>query len=180
MVRTRVISLLCLGLLLILGPGRLPGTPPADEDSALRSTLALQRAMENARHLLLVGDSKKEVDVLEEQLPRVNGNSAFLRLLREAYRGCIKDLWIANNGTGARRYLERLCILEPNAAFDASLRPPETSTKTTAPEPKAGPLGNLPAKLFPNWALNNLKKDSKPAQQSAVCSPQFASPLMTP
>ena len=72
MVRTRVFSLLCLGFLLILAPGRLPGNPPADEDSALRNWLALQRAMENARFLMLAGDTKKAVDVLEEQLPRVN------------------------------------------------------------------------------------------------------------
>jgi tetratricopeptide (TPR) repeat protein len=163
MVRTCVVSLLCLGFLLILAPGRLPANPPADEDSALRNWLALQRAMESARFLMLAGDTKKAVDVLEEQLPRVNGNSGFLRLLREAYRGRIKDLWLANNAPEAKRHLERLCILEPTANQDASLRPPETTVKVTPGEPKVGPLSNLPAKFFPNWALNSAKKDSKTA-----------------
>jgi hypothetical protein len=170
MVRTGLISLAWLALQLTFGPGRLPANPPADDESALRTTLKLQQAMEKARYLLLRGEAgaaKKAVETLEEQLPRANGNTAFLRLLREAYRGYIKDLWLANKSADAKRYLDRLCILEPSAAADVSLRPPETSTKATPPEPKPGPLSNLPAKLFPNWALNNPKRDANPAASQA-------------
>jgi hypothetical protein len=170
MVRTGLISLAWLGVQLTFGPGRLPATPPADDESALRTTLKLQQAMETARYLLLRGEAgaaKKAVEALEEQLPRANGNTAFLRLLREAYRGYIKDLWLANRAADAKRYLERLCILEPSAALDASLRPPETSVKATAAEPKPNPLTHLPAKLFPNWALNNPKRDASSAGSQA-------------
>jgi hypothetical protein len=112
--------------------------------------------MESAHYFMLTGEAKKAVDVLEEQLPRVNGNAAFLRKLREAYRGYIKELRMANNNAAAQRYLERLCILEPNAANDATLRPPEVAAAPAAP--KAGPLPGL-TRFFPNFAANNPKKD---------------------
>lgn len=168
MLRSGFLSSMWLGLLLLLYPGPLSGNPPADKDSAINSTLALQRAVVTARHLLLAGESKKAVDILEEQLARINGNAEFLRLLSEAYRAYIKDLWLANNSTGAKRYLERLCILEPAAAQDATLRPPETTATIVPPEPKGGLLQNLPAKFFPNFALTSPKKDAPPAKPSAV------------
>ena len=170
MVRTGLLPLLCLGTIIVFCTVGLSANPPADADAGLQSTLALQRAMETARHLMLSGDTRKAVDLLEEQLPRVNGHAAFLRLLREAYRAYIKDLWLANNTAGARRYLERLCILEPGAAQDASLRPPETTTKIVSPEPKAEPV-KTPAGLFPNFALNSLKKGPKTPVQAAALTP---------
>jgi hypothetical protein len=159
MVRTGFSSALCLFLLLVLDAGRLPANPPANEDTAFQNSLALNRAMESAGHFMLAGENKKAVEVLEEQLPRVNGNTPFLRMLRKAYRGYIMDLWQTNNSTGAKRYLERLCILEPEALHDASLRPPETTPTIVAPEPKTG-LSSLPAKFFPNFALHNQKKET--------------------
>ena len=84
MVRTGLFIALSLSLLLTYCPGRLPGAPGADKESAINTTLALQRAMATATDLLRRGDNKKAVEVLEEQLARVNGNTAFLRLLRDA------------------------------------------------------------------------------------------------
>lgn len=168
MLRRRPFSLLWLGLLFVLGSGPLPANPPADKDAAINSTLALQRAVLTARHHLLAGESKKAVDILEEQVARINGNAEFLRVLSEAYRAYIKDLWLANNAAAARRYLERLCILDPAAAQDTSLRPPETTVTIVPPEAKGGLLQNLPAKFFPNFALNNPKKETPPAKPSSV------------
>jgi len=162
MVRTGFSSALCLFFLFVLDAGRLLASPPANEDTAFQNSLALNRAMESAGYFMLKGENNKAVVALEEQLPRVNGNTPYLRLLRKAYRGYIMDLWQANNSAGAMRYLERLCILEPEAAHDASLRPPETATKIVAPEPK-GLLSSLPAKIFPNFALHNSKNETNPS-----------------
>lgn len=159
MVRPRLISLLCLaGLSYLISGSLLGGDPP--QEAVIQNTLALQQAMEQAKESMRQGDAAKAVEILEEQLARVNGNGPFLRMLREAYRVYIKDLWIANKGQLATRYLERLCILEPAAANDPTLRPPQTTEKILPP-PIAKNLG-LP-KLFPNFALNHLKKDSEGA-----------------
>src|SRR5580692_5834296 len=124
MVRTKRFSLLWLGVVFLPFSSSLSASPPADNNSPITSTLALQQAMATATEYLHGGNNKKAVEILEEQLSRVNGHAEFLRLLRVAYRGYIKDLWIANNGAAAKRYLERLCILEPSASTDTSLRPP--------------------------------------------------------
>src|SRR4051794_24899795 len=97
----------------------------ADEDVSLQNTLALQQAMGRAKDSLRQGDSKKAVDALEAQLAHVNGNTAFLSLLKEAYRTYIKDLWLLNRPTEAQRYLDRLCIIDAAAANDPTLRPPQ-------------------------------------------------------
>ncbi|MCI0743520.1 MAG: hypothetical protein L0Y72_31210 [Gemmataceae bacterium] len=165
-------------LVVLLGTHQLLQGNPPKEDAGLHNALALQQAMEQARHFMLQGDSKKAVDALEEQLARVNGHAGFLRMLREAYRSLIKDLWLAQQGTQAQRYLERLCILEPAAAKDPTLRPPDMTPAKTAdskPTPKsdgdsvAAQKTNTPIPL-PNFALHHLKgkkedaaQDSKPA-----------------
>jgi len=95
--------------------------PGADDDTSMKNVLAVQQAMEQARYLLLVPNSKKAVEVLEENLPRINGNATYLRLLREAYRNHIKDLWLTKQTSLAKRYLERLCIIDPHAAQDPIL-----------------------------------------------------------
>ncbi len=159
MLRTGLLTALLSGWLLSFGSPRVPASPPPDKDTTFNTTLALQQAMATATDLLRRGDNKKAVETLEDQLARANGNTTFLRLLREAYRGYIKDLWIANNAAAAKRYLERLCILEPSAAQDASLRPPEGSPKILPPERK-GLLAGLPAKFFPDFARNSPKKET--------------------
>lgn len=167
MVRTGLFSLLLLlSVSWFLQP--LPANPP-EEESALQNTLFLQQAMEQAKAFMHQGDCRKAVEVLEAQLGRVNGHPAFLRHLREAYRAYIKDLWLANQAALARRYLERLCILEPQAANDPTLRPPEPSQQKLAPVAEAPKQG--PAKLFPNFALNNLKKNLDGKSASPLAKP---------
>ena len=92
-------------------------------------------------------DAQKAVDVLEEQLPKVNGNTEYLVLLRDAYRVYIRDLHLAGKSDQARRYLDRLCILEPTAASDPALRP---ATEATPRKFEQEPV--KPAKLpFTLW-----------------------------
>src|SRR2546430_5181987 len=48
---------------------------------------------------------------LESQLARINGNAAYLALLRDAYRAYVKELRLANQEAAARTYLQRLQVL---------------------------------------------------------------------
>jgi tetratricopeptide (TPR) repeat protein len=97
--------------------------PPDDADSRFNKALSVQTAMARARFLLSEKNTQKAVDVLEENLPKVNGNAEYLVLLRDAYRTHIRDLLLAGDAEQARRYLNRLCILDPSAANDPALRP---------------------------------------------------------
>jgi len=100
-----------------------------DSDNAIKNALYLQQAMAQARHHLLEAQPKKAVAVLEEQLPKVGGNASYIALLRESYRAYITHLWHANQPELARRYVERLCVIDPGAATDAALRPPVDKEK---------------------------------------------------
>src|SRR5712691_9669250 len=89
--------LVVVALATILSPSPLPADPPATDDAAVKNALALQQAMHEAKYYLQHGnDSKKAVDLLEGQLPKVNGNAEYLRLLRDAYRARIKDLYLGS------------------------------------------------------------------------------------
>src|SRR5262245_27295740 len=114
---------------LLLAESALAGDNPR-EDDGVRASLTLQHAMAVARDHLRAGDSQKAVVTLEAELAKVNGHAGYLRLLRDAYRAHIKDLWLANRGGDARRYIERLCILEPSAAQDPSLRPADVPERS--------------------------------------------------
>ena len=127
----------------------LTADPPAKSDP-IANTLALQQAMQKARYCLQHGnDAQKAVDLLEAQLPRVSGNTEYLSLLREAYRANIQRLYLASQPAKAQTYLERLCVLEPAAANDPTLRPaPDTPLKI---EPIAKAPEKKPASIFPDF-----------------------------
>ncbi|HZZ81374.1 MAG TPA: hypothetical protein VFE62_22925 [Gemmataceae bacterium] len=97
--------------------------PPDDIETRFKKDLSVQTAMARAR--LLLGDQQagKAVEVLEEQLRNVNGNPAYLTLLRDAYRAHVRALCLAGQNEAAKRYLDRLCILDPNAANDPLVKP---------------------------------------------------------
>jgi tetratricopeptide (TPR) repeat protein len=115
----------------------IAGPPAPDPESAFQNTLIVQQALEQARFALLQqGNAKKAVLILEEHLPRINGNAAYLRLLRDAYRGYVKDLYATQDTTAVQKYLARLSILDRDAANDPSLRPPTAK----APAQNKGPI----------------------------------------
>jgi tetratricopeptide (TPR) repeat protein len=134
-----------LRFLLVLAIGSITcsaltaGNPPDDIDTRFKKDLSVQTAMARAR--LLLGDSQaqKAVEVLEEQLRNVNGNSVYLLLLRDAYRAYIRDLYLAGRPEQAKRYLDRLCILDPGAANDAALSAPPRQFE---PDPMAAKQTN--------------------------------------
>lgn len=141
------------------------GNPPEDPDSRINKALSVQIAMRQARAFLGEKNPQKAVDVLEEQLPKVNGNTEYLVLLRDAYRAYIKDLLLVGKIEPARRYRDRLCILDPSASSDPSLRPTvETPPRDFDPEP-----AKQPKFVFPNF--NKLNPFAKKEEAKAPTGP---------
>ncbi|MBI3823598.1 MAG: hypothetical protein HY289_13090 [Planctomycetes bacterium] len=127
------------------------GSPP--DDPKFNNVVSVQAAMARARTLLIENEAGKAVDVLEEQLVKVNGNPQYLALLREAYRAYIRDLYLAGRPDTARRYLERLVILEPAAANDPALKPAvDAPPHKFVREPVAPPK----KQALPAWKLPDL------------------------
>jgi tetratricopeptide (TPR) repeat protein len=139
------------------------GNPP--EDSKTDKLLAVQSAMTRASVLLSEMNSAQAVEVLEKELPSVNNNPQYLSLLRDSYRAYIRDLQIAGRPELAKRYLDRLCILDPNAKTDPTLKPHvETPPHKFEQEPTKLGL------KFPKWNVQDLnlfaKKDEAKTQVS--------------
>ncbi len=151
----------------------LSATPPDDLDTRFQKDLKVQTAMHRARLLLGDNQSQKAVEVLEEQLRNVNGNSVYLTLLRDAYRTHVRDLYLAGQPDRAKRYLDRLCILDPSAANDPALRPQKDGpARNFVQEPLAKekpPWPNFnPLKLqIPN-PFAKKEEPAKPVIQSAT------------
>src|SRR5205823_3888549 len=98
-------------------------------------------------------ENHKAVQALEEQVARINGNAEFLRLLRQAYRGYVKDLLGSGQNQLAEKYRQRLLIIDGTAANDASLRPGASVGKTPA----------VPAALAGKTIPSATVKDNPPA-----------------
>lgn len=148
MVRRGLFACIGTALVCLLGPVTAGWADPSSAvDSAFQNTLAVQRALETARHHLLQADAQKAVQILEEHLPRINGNPAYLKLLRDSYRTYVKDLWLARQPALAQKYLERLTILDSSAASDPTLRGPSPAGMATQKEispPAAAAKPNTP------------------------------------
>src|SRR5262249_19250298 len=87
-------------------------------DQAVATTLAVQTALQQGREHLLHGEYKAAVATLEGELPFINGNQVYLKLLQDAYRAYIKELRLAKQEEEAQRYLRRLLILDRGAILD--------------------------------------------------------------
>jgi hypothetical protein len=163
--------LVCAGGLLAADP---PGSAPsAERDTTIATTLAVQTAMQQGRDFLLHNNPRAAVEVLERQLPRINGNPIYLALLRDAYRAYIKELRLANDEANARKYGQLLAILEPGASPESagwSPTPPAAAKTTSAPVAAAAPGAKTPVfrlkqederddKLFRPLSENNKAKD---------------------
>lgn len=141
------IALLCavaLGASSLLSPAQ--AAPGDDRESLIAATLAVQTAMQQGRDFMLRNDSKSAVQALEAQLARINGNAAYLALLRDAYRAHIKELRLAGQEAEAQRYLQRLQVLDPGAALDGSLVRGANAPAQPAVQMPAKPTATAPAK----------------------------------
>jgi tetratricopeptide (TPR) repeat protein len=120
-----------------------PTKPPADErNDQVAATLAVQTAMQHGREQLLQNNARAAVETLERQLPRINGNPAYLALMREAYRAHIKELRLAKRDSEAQRYSHLLAILEPAANGEKPAAP--NSSVLAEPAPPAAPAKDAP------------------------------------
>ena len=166
----RLGSVSLFGILLIAHPIASAGNPP--DDPNFNKVVSVQAAMVRARTLLGEMQAQKAVAVLEEQLSKVNGNPQYLSLLRDAYRAYVRDLCLAGQPDQARRYLDRLCILDPNAAHDPSLRPHvETPLRKFELDPakqtKPGlPTWKIPA--LPNPFARKEEANAAPAAKATI------------
>jgi hypothetical protein len=93
--------------------------PAADRQIA--ANLAVQSALLEGKQHLLNGENRAAVEALESQLPNINGNPVYLKLLQDAYRKYIHELRLAKRDEEAQRYLRRLFILDPGSAHDPKL-----------------------------------------------------------
>lgn len=122
---------------------------PGDErDGTVVATLAVQTSMQQARELLLQHKSKAAVEVLESQIGRIDGNPAYLTLLRQAYRAYIKELCLAHQEKLAQTYVKRLAVLEPDGGSAPAERAVVSSeTANPATTGTGAPLGPTNAAL---------------------------------
>jgi hypothetical protein len=128
-------------------PGLLWAGPEEDRDNAVSAALAVQTALQQGRDHLLRGDARSAVFVLESQLARINGNPAYLALLRDAYRAYLKELRLANQAEAIQLYTQRLQILDPGAVLDGSTARGASSPPAVAapPAPKANAAAAAPS-----------------------------------
>src|SRR5262249_2105226 len=112
---------LVLGVLGVVG--HLTAEPGDDRSAAVTRVLAVQSALNRGREYLLHQNFRDAIDVLESQLPHVDGNASYLALLRDAYRAHIRELQLANKSAEAKVYEQRLAILDPVAATPAAVKP---------------------------------------------------------
>ena len=158
MFRAAILALFGIALLALTRTAA--ADPPEDPDARLSKALSVQTAMVRARSFLTDQKAQKAVEILEDQLPKVNGNPEYLALLRDAYRVHVKDLLAAGKLEHAKRYLDRLCILEPSAANDPALRPQsETPPRKFEPEPARAKILPFPSFTMPTLSNPFAKKE---------------------
>jgi hypothetical protein len=144
------------GAVSVLSPLLTPSPALGEErETPIATTLAVQTALQQGREHLLRGNHQAAVAVLESQLARINGSREYLATLRDAYRGYIKELRLANREAEAEEYLKRLRILDPGATLDGAV------ARGANPEPSPKAPGGEPGKAAPTARA---KIDDDPAR----------------
>jgi tetratricopeptide (TPR) repeat protein len=119
MVRNGLLVSLCAGIAWAwvqwAGPAR-----GEDAEGKLRTQLAVQTALQQGRDNLQRGNYQAAVFCLEKEIARIDGNREYINVLREAYRGYIRDLYQTNRSAEAKPYQERLQILDPGYQIEMS------------------------------------------------------------
>jgi hypothetical protein len=112
--------------------------------------LAVQRALQQGRDHLQRGNFQSAVDVLESQVARIDGSRDYLDVLRDAYRGLIRELKQNNRTSELPTYLRRLEILDPGTVLDqqagrapAASVPAVAATRPTPEKPATPSLAQL-------------------------------------
>jgi tetratricopeptide (TPR) repeat protein len=161
-----------LGAAVLLAGPQPPARPqtPGSSDAAIDSSLRVQKALARGDAYLLQGDPKAAVEVLEAELPRINGNRKYLARLRDAYRAYVAKLYADRQPALAQKYLERLCILDGSAAGDPARRPP-AAAPTLAEMARNSGTPAAPAPTPPRTAPTVRAKIDDPFDQANAASP---------
>jgi len=162
-----LLALACAGAVVAAGPLNNSSAGPADNrDSLVTTALAVQTALQKGKDHLLRGEYSAAVDVLESQLPHIDGNRVYLKLLQDAYRSHIKELRLTKQDAEARRYLQRLLLLDRGALLDTTLTGMNLQPAGATPTPAAASQDastkstvSAPAKPQPTVRL---KSDDEP------------------
>jgi len=150
-------ALACAGAVVAAAPQGFVSAAEPRGGGSIAATLAVQTAMQQAREYLLRNNPRAAVEVLERQLPLVNGNQYYLAMLREAYKAYIKDLQLNNQQALAKVYAENLSILEPGPV-------PPVVARGADPSATAGPASALPRPS----AVRGYREDKEEAPRLAV------------
>jgi len=157
-------ALVCASTVVTAGVAVPTSAPAGDNrDAVLATTLAVQKALQQGREHLLHGEYRAAVDALESQLPAINGNQTYLKLLQEAYRRYVQELRLKKQDAEVERYLRRLYILDRGAFLDKAVAgggpaPP------ASPAPVASPAA--PELVKPQATVRLKSEDDDPFQQS--------------
>src|SRR5262245_61748228 len=153
------------GLLVVCASAVVLADPkPADErDRAVAATLAVQTALEQGRDLVLRGEYRAAVYVLENQLAHVNGNRAYLRTLQEAYRGYVKELRLAKQDAAAETYAKRLSILDPGSVIEQPRAAPPARPEATTPPAPMPPAPAVTPDAAPKTTVRMQAAEAPPA-----------------
>jgi tetratricopeptide (TPR) repeat protein len=176
---------LVLGGLCLAPCAQVYADPPAltPEEKAFRETLAIKKAVVLAEHYLRVDETQKAVDALEEQVAKIQNDTNFMRLLLQAYRMHIKHLTLANQPDVAKRYIDRLAILDPESVHQPEFRTPlkidpkqannqplpDFASRHPAPEPDKNVL--TPSSIAPQSVLGQTSSARGPQLQGETHSP---------
>lgn len=155
-----LLALVCASAVVSAGPP--PSAPPAagdNRDSVLTTTLAVQTAMQQGREHLLHGDCHAAVDALERQLPYINGNQVYLKLLQDAYRRYVQELRLKKQEAEAERYLRRLYILDRGAILDRAVAGNNPQPPATQAAPATSSAAPAPATPAPTVRLKSEDED---------------------
>lgn len=139
------------------------GAAPPDAKDAVHDTLAAQTALQHGRDLVARGNFQEAVYVLEGQLTKANGSKEYLAALREAYRGHVKELRLANQTAQAEVYFRRLLILDPGAVLDSAVAP-----AAKADPPKAEPVVRAKGEDAPARKADPFSPDNSKAYKDAL------------
>jgi hypothetical protein len=118
-----------------------PPAAPAVVDGRDRA-LAVQAALQRGREHILRGEYGAAVEALEGPLAYIDGNRVYLKLLQDAYRGYVKELRLTHQDTEARKYLQRLLVLDRGAILDSTLG--NTAANAVTPPSNALSQGTAP------------------------------------
>lgn len=178
MAKDGLIALLRAGMLLgavatVLCPSGAAYSGPPQERDNVTATLEVQKALQLGRELLVKGSYEAAVHVLEERITKINGSREYLAVLREAYRGHVKELRLAAKDAEAEVYNRRLLILDPGAALDGA------TARAAAPQAQAPPTPakSDPPKPKPLFRLLG-DKEAKPADPFGQANAQQARLLL--